>query len=50
MKRLFAGWLILLSVCSVQAQKHEIHILAVNDMHANIDAHELSGKSESDQV
>lgn len=23
--------------CSIQAQKHEVHILAVNDMHANID-------------
>ena len=37
MKRLFAGWLILLFACSIQAQKHEVHILAVNDMHANID-------------
>ena len=38
MKRLFVAWLAILLVCSVNGQKREVHILAVNDMHATIEA------------
>lgn len=38
MKRLIIICLTLFFACSVNAQKREVHILAVNDMHANIDA------------
>lgn len=38
MKRLFVACLTIFFVCAVNAQKREVHILAVNDMHANIDA------------
>jgi len=38
MKRLFIICLTIFFMFSVNAQKREVHILAVNDMHANIDA------------
>ena len=38
MKRLFVAWLAILLACSVNGQKREVHILAVNDMHATIEA------------
>jgi 2',3'-cyclic-nucleotide 2'-phosphodiesterase (5'-nucleotidase family) len=38
MKRLLVACLTIFLVCAINAQKREVHILAVNDMHANIDA------------